>query len=384
MRETYLDNSATTQPYPLVVEKVKDMMEHCWGNPSALHHHGFLAEKELTAAREAIAKTLRCDKSEITFTSGGTEADNMAVFGTVAALRRKGNHVVTTRLEHPAILRCFEQLEKEGFQVDYIPVDAEGNLDLEFAQKVIGKQTILVSVMLVNNELGTLFPVKEIRSIMDRAGCPGYLHTDCVQAYGKIPFTPKSLGADLLTISSHKIHGPKGAGALYIKKGVRILPTVYGGGQEKGLRSGTENTYALCGFGAAAAETFRLMPKESPRLQALRDETARRILEEVPDCVINTPKTSAPHILNISVLGLKSEVMLHFLESRGIYVSAGSACSAKSGKESHVLFSAGLSKERIDSALRISFGHFNTQEDCDALIEGLKLCREELKGKNTR
>lgn len=380
MREIYLDNSATTRPYPSVIQQMSQMMEQNYGNPSSLHRRGFLAEKELTAARQTIADTLKCQREEITFTGSGTEADNLAIFGTVGALRRLGNHILTTAFEHPAVLRCCEQLEKEGFQVDYIPMTPSGELDMDFALSHIHKETILCSVMLVNNELGTIFPVERFKEAMVRAGSPGYLHTDCVQAYGKIPFTPKKLGADLVTISSHKIHGPKGVGALYIKKGVRLTPHILGGGQEKNLRSGTENTYGIVGFAQAAQETFTNPGQKVKHLRSLKEYTLSR-LGEVENCVVNSPAEGAPHILNLSLPGLRSEVMLHFLESLDIYVSSGSACSAKSHKASHVLASAGLSQQRLDSALRISFGEFNTREDCDALIEGLKRCRAELKGK---
>jgi cysteine desulfurase len=380
VREVYLDNSATTQPYPQVIERMARMMEENYGNPSSLHRRGFQAEKEVSAARKQVADSLRCQPEEICFTGSGTEADNLALFGTARALRRQGNHILTTAVEHPAVLQCCHRLEEDGFQVDYIPMTSQGELDMEFALSHLRPETILCSIMLVNNELGSIFPVERFKAAMQAAGSRGLLHTDCVQAYGKLPFTPKKLGADLVTLSAHKIHGPKGVGALYIRKGVRLAPHLCGGGQERGLRSGTENTYGIVGFGAAVEETFAQLPQHIAHLRDLKEYTLSR-LPEVENCVVNSPTKGAPHLLHLSLPGLRSEIMLHQLESMGIYVSSGSACSAKSHRASHVLTQAGLSDTLLDSALRISFGAFNTREDCDALIEGLKVCRSTLKEK---
>lgn len=380
MKEHYLDNSATTQPYEAVVEAMARAMREEYGNPSALHHRGYLAERALNSARDTIASTLKCSREEIYFTSSGTEADNLAIFGTVSALGRLGDHVVVSSVEHPAVYECMKELERRGLRVDYIPILPDGSLDLDFAAKVIGDKTILVSCMLVNNELGTIFPIAQLKKLMEKAGSPGYLHCDCVQGYGKLPITAKNLGADLIAISAHKIHGPKGVGALYVKKGVRLIPVTKGGGQERGLRSGTENTYGIIGFAAAAHQCFDDIRGRMQHIAQLKAYTIGRTAE-VENCVVNSPEHSAPHILHLSLPGLRSETMLHLLESQGVYVSAGSACSAKSGKPSRVLQNAGLSPALSDSALRISFGDFNTKEDCDALIDGLKLCRQELRGK---
>ncbi len=303
----YLDNSATTKPYSEATEKMVEILSYCYGNPSSLHSFGLKAEREVKSAREAIAKTLKCDAGEIYFTSGGTEANNMAIFGTAYALKKRGNHIITTAVEHPAVLNPFKALEKEGFRVDYIPVLEDGSINLDYAMEKICEKTILASIMLVNNELGNIFAVNEIAKIMKIKKAVGYLHSDCVQAYGKVDFNTRTLGADLISISGHKIHAPKGVGALYVKKGVRIVPHTLGGGQEKAMRSGTENTAGIAAFGVAAAKTFEDFGERTQKIASLKAYTQKRVEEEIKCARVNSFANGAPHILNISLIGQKSE-----------------------------------------------------------------------------
>jgi len=377
----YLDNSATTCPYDGVIARMGEVMRDIYANPSSMHTMGMEAEKVLEDARKTVARSIDAEPSCIVFTSGGTESDNLAVFGACEAKRRAGKHIVTSMGEHPAVMNAVKRMERDfGCEVDYIPIDSQGRPKIDVLEHKLRRDTVLVSMMLVNNELGSVYPITEIKELI-RAKAPGALfHCDAVQGYAKTPCSVKKLGCDLMTVSSHKIHGPKGVGALYIADGARIAPLLFGGGQERGLRSGTENVQSIAGFAEAVRISFTDAEGRIARIAALRDRVKREALARVGGLVINSPEEGcAPHILNISLPGLRSEVMLHHLESRGVFVSAGSACSAKRGG-SHVLANAGFDRARADSALRISFGDLNTEEDCDALVEGLVSCRESLMG----
>lgn len=367
-REHYLDNSATTPVLPEAAAEALRLMTDCWGNPSSLHSRGFWAKKELDAARATVARRLGAAPEEIIFTSGGTEANNLALLGAAAARRRLGNKIVTTAVEHDSVLQASKELEAQGFQVVRIPPDKAGLVRPQDLEAAIDESTILVSLMLVNNETGTLLPVREAAQLIKRGRAPALLHTDCVQAFCKMDFTPQKLGADLCTVSAHKIHGPKGVGALYVKRGTRILPRVFGGGQEQGLRSGTESLPLIGAF----AKAVELSPRPAALLPSMRTlrETLLTLLGDIPEIVVNSPEEGLPYILNLSAVGVRAETMLHFLAQRGISVSSGSACGK--GAPSHVLAAMGLPKERAASALRVSLSRFTTEEDLAALAQGLR------------
>lgn len=365
--EIYLDNSATTRICPEACEKMTYIINNVYGNPSSLHSKGLEAEHEIKYARKIIADMLSVDHQEIFFTSGGTEANNLAVFGSARARKKLGNRIVTTAVEHSSVYESCKELEKEGFEVIYLEPDESGRITQQQIDDAVNDKTVLVSVMAVNNETGVLFPVECISRIIRRKKAPALFHCDAVQAFGKILVKPNKLGADLLTVSSHKIHGPKGSGALFIKKGTHIKPIIYGGEQEKKIRPGTEALPLICGFGAAA-ECVVDIPKRLSEIQKLRDYAVSRLLS-IDSVVLNSPDDALPYIINISACGVRSETMLHFLESRGIYISSGSACAK--GKKSHVLTAMGLPQNRTDSALRISFSKYSTMEEIDLFAEAL-------------
>ena len=368
MEEIYLDNSATTRVCEKSAEKVLELMTQCYGNPSSLHKKGLEAQREVAHARQAVAVSLGAQPREIIFTSGGTEANNLAVLGGAAASRRRGKRIVTTAIEHPSVLEPMRQLEKEGFEVVFLTPDADGRVPEEAVLKAVTSDTILISVMAVNNELGSIQPIEVLKKAVKRVGAPALVHVDGVQAYGKLPLRPEKLGIDLLTVSGHKIHGPKGVGALYVSKNARILPRTFGGGQERELRPGTEAAPLIAGLGAAAEELPDWRQAYS-RMEKLRDYTLQK-LSGLEGVEVNSPVEGLPYLLNFSALGIRSETMLHFLAQRGIYVSSGSACAK--GKQSHVLKAAGLPDSRISSAIRVSFSRENTERDADALAEGVR------------
>ena len=369
----YLDNCATTKPCKESIDAINFALTNNWGNPSSLHKLGIEAEKMLDNARVAIAKEIGCEDKEIIFTSGGTEANNLAIFGAVYANKRKGNRIVTTEVEHHSVLECFEKLESEGFELIKIKPDNFGNISKKAIIDAINADTIFVSIMLINNEVGAINSITEAKKAILAANSPAILHTDAVQAFGKMKFKVKDLGADIITISAHKIGGPKGVGALYKASNCRILPHTIGGGQEKNIRSGTEATPLIAGFGAAVNAIDHSTIEHIQNLNAyLRDK-----LSDVEGIIVNSDYNSSPYILNISVLGYRSETLLHFLEARDIYVSSGSACAK--GKGSHVLGAMGLDRKRIDSALRISFSKDNTKEDIDTFCDALKLAKKILR-----
>ncbi len=368
MEEIYLDNSATTRVCEKSAEKVLELMTQCYGNPSSLHKKGLEAQREVAHARQAVAVSLGAQPREIIFTSGGTEANNLAVLGGAAAGRRRGKRIVTTAIVHPSGVEPMRQLEKEGFEVVFLTPDTDGRVPEEAVLKAVTGDTILISVMAVNNELGSIQPIEVLKKAVKRAGAPALVHVDGVQAYGKLPLRPEKLGIDLLTVSGHKIHGPKGVGAVYVSKNARILPRTFGGGQERELRPGTEAAPLIAGLGAAVEELPDWRQAYS-RMEKLRDYTLQK-LSGLEGVEVNSPVEGFPYLLNFSALGIRSETMLHFLAQRGIYVSSGSACAK--GKQSHVLKAAGLPDSRISSAIRVSFSRENTERDADALAEGVR------------
>ncbi len=367
MAEHYLDNSATTQVSEQAAKKALEIMRAEYGNPSSLHALGFRAAKELEYAREKVANAIGAKPEEIYFTSGGTEANNLAILGAAEAHKRRGNRIVTTATEHSSVYDTMKKLSEEGFDVVFIAPDKEGNLDPRKVIDAVDNKTILVSIMLVNNEMGAVNPVEEIFRNLKRLYPQLILHTDGVQALGKTEIKVQKLSADLMTISGHKIHAPKGVGALYIRKGVRILSRTFGGSQEKKLRTGTESMPLICAFGTACAEID--IKKNTEAVSQLHGYL-REKLSSNPDIIINSPTECCPFVLNFSVKGIRSETMLHHLASKEVYVSSGSACSK--GAKSHVLTSMGLSDDTIDSAIRVSFSKHNTLADCDALLAALE------------
>ena len=359
-----LDNSATTQVSNTAAQKALDIMCNIYGNPSSLHTMGIEAEKELETARSIIAKTIGCECDELFFTSGGTEANNTAILGTVKALKRRGNKIVTSAIEHSSIMESMAYLENEGFQVTYLTPDENGVIPMDKIKEAVDDKTILVSVMMANNEVGSINDIAKIRKIVTAKKSPALIHTDAVQAFGKLNIKVKKLDVDLMTISSHKIHGPKGVGALYIKKGKRILPIHFGGEQEKKIRPGTEALPLIGAFGVAVSELE--IDKNYQLVQELNDY-AKSKLSSIDSVTLNSKDNALPYILNISVKGIRSETMLHHLAQNNVYVSSGSACAK--GKPSHVLSAMGVSRDSADSALRISFSKLNTKDDIDALVE---------------
>jgi cysteine desulfurase len=369
LREVYLDNSATTKVCDAAAKAAFDVMTRAYGNPSSLHGKGLEAEKLMKRAREAVAISLGVGPAQVYFTSGGTESNNMAIKGVAYALRRRGTHLITTSIEHPSVLDAFKHLESEGFSVTYLDVDGGGYIDLEDLQRALTPETILVSMMYVNNEVGAILPIQDAAEIISR-NKNTIFHVDAVQAFGKVDLIPNLKGIDLLSMSSHKIHGPKGVGALFIRDKVRLEPLFQGGGQEKGARSGTENLPGIVGFGVATEEAFN---KNTSNMRRLKEKLAEDVLREIPDTVLNSPTSHvAPHIANISFLGTRGEILLHSLETKGIYVSTGSACSSHKVGVSHVLQAMGKSHQEIEGAVRFSLSSYITEDDIDYTVETLK------------
>ncbi len=354
--QAYFDNSATTKPLPEAVEAVSRAMTETWGNPSSLHVIGDTANGELENARRTLASAFGCRQQEVYFTGSGTESNNIAVFGTVEALKRRGNRIVTTAVEHPSVEGCMKRLENEGFDVVRLPVDKTGQISEEAIYEAVNDKTILVSLMLVNNEVGSIMPVKAAAKALKRAGAPGHVHVDAVQGFGKVPVGPKALGADLISVSGHKVHGPKGVGALYVKKGIRLVSPVKGGGQEDKVRPGTQGTPAIAGF-AAAVDT------------GILHGDLKAYIAHVTELRINSGDDALPYILNLSLEGIPSEVLRNYLSEQGVCVSTGSACSK--GHRSTVLTQMELEPRRIDSAVRFSFSHTNTIEEARYAAEVL-------------
>ena len=368
----YFDNAATTCVFPEVVEAMQDAMQVTYGNPSAKHMKGIEAENKVKAAQELIAKTLRAKPKEILFTSGGTESNNTAIIGTAMANRRKGKHIITTKVEHASVYEPMYHLEEEGYEVTYLDVDSEGIVDLDQLEESIREDTILVSCMMVNNEIGAIEPIEEIAKIIKAKNPNTIFHVDAIQAYGKLPIVPKNMGIDLLSTSGHKIHGPKGVGFLYINSKAKVQPLILGGGQQNGMRSGTDNVPGIAGLGVAAKMMYQNFDEKVEHLYQLKERMAEG-LSKIDDVVINgmPVREGAPHILSVSFLGIRSEVLLHTLEDRNIYVSAGSACSSHKRKPSAALSAMGMSNAQIENTVRISFSEENTFEEVDYCLEVL-------------
>ena len=365
----YLDNSSTTRPYDSVTDKMAEIMKIQYGNPSSLHRLGIEAEKTVKTAQEQIASTLKVSPSEIYFTSGGTESDNLAIMGVCQSAR--GRHIISTPLEHPAVMNTLAFLGKHGWKIDFIPVGHDGVVNLPAFEDLIRSDTVLVTAMLVNNEIGSVQPIAKMAAALKRKNPKAYFHVDAVQGYCKVPCDAKALGADMISISGHKIHGPKGMGVLYIKKGIKISPIIFGGGQQNNLRPGTENVPGIAGIGLAAKTCFDNMPESVPRMEQLRKQLESDIVKNIPNVKINTPEDCAPHILNVSFGGVRSEVVLHSLENEGIYVSSGSACSSHKKEPSYVLTAIGTDRKMIDGSIRFSLSEFTTREDIDATVDAL-------------
>lgn len=365
MTEIYLDNSATTRPYQAVIDLAGRIQAESFGNPSSMHEKGIEAEKLIAAARRQIAVVFEGHEKEIYFTSGGTEANNLAIKGAAYRNQHRGMHLVTSTTEHPSVLNCFQFLEQEGFTVSYLDVDCQGLVSQEQLGKAVSSETVLVSIMHVNNEVGSIQHLEEVGSIIKNNNPETLFHVDAVQSFARIPLKPDRWQADMVTASAHKIHGPNGAGCLWIKKGTLLQPLLHGGGQEYGLRSGTENTAAIAGFGLAAETCDRGLKEKTKELNVLKQTFYQKMLELGISFSVNGPEParSAPHIINLSFPGLKAEVLLHALEEKGVYVSAGSACHSKHPEPSHVLEAIGTGREELDSALRFSFSVFNTVEE---------------------
>ncbi|HJA06010.1 MAG TPA: cysteine desulfurase [Candidatus Mediterraneibacter pullicola] len=374
--EVYLDNSATTMCYPEVGELVYKVMCRDYGNPSSLYRKGVEAERYIRDAKETVAKLLKVNNKEIFFTSGGTESDNLALIGCARANRRRGNHLITSSIEHPAILNTMRYLEEEeGFRVTYLPVDEAGRIQLDALREALCPETILVSVMYVNNEVGTVQPIHEAVQITKRYNSSILLHTDAVQGYGKYRIYPKRLGIDLLSASGHKIHGPKGVGFLYIDSRVKIHPIMFGGGQQRDIRSGTENVPGIAGIGLASSLIYRDLEMKTALMRELKAYFIERILQ-MEDTVVHgvTDEESAPHIISVGVGGVRSEVLLHTLEDKGICVSSGSACSSNHPAVSGVLKAIGAPREYLDATVRFSMSEFTTKEEIDYTLETLYNC----------
>lgn len=371
--EVYFDNSATTRCTSRVQEIVYKTMGLDFGNPSSLHKKGMEAEQYVKDAAEAIAKTLKVSEKEIIFTSGGTESDNLAIIGVALANQHKGKRLITTQVEHAAVFQSMEFLKTLGFDVIYLPVDKDGVLSLETLQDAVDDQTSLVSIMQVNNEIGTIEPIMEAAKIIRQKNPEAYIHVDAVQSYGKMLIRPRQLDVDLLSVSGHKIHGPKGVGFLYVRDKTKIKPLSFGGGQQFGMRSGTHNVPGIAGLGEAAREIYEDFDAKIEHIYHLRDYFIRE-LAGVEGVSINgrLGRDNAPHIVSVSVSGIRSEVLLHALEGDGIYVSAGSACSSNKPSVSRTLQAIGLAPALLSSTIRFSFSAYNTIEEIDYAISRLK------------
>lgn len=370
--EVYLDNSATTRTFPEVAELMSKIMCEDYGNPSSMHNKGVQAERYVRYGRETLAKILKVNEKEIYFTSGGTESDNLALIGCAMANYRAGKHLITTKIEHPAILQTMHYLEDQGFEVTYLSVNDKGQISLQKLQNAMRKDTILVSIMHTNNEIGAVEPIAEAGRLIKSTNPSTLFHVDAVQGFGKYRIYPKRMGIDLLSVSGHKIHGPKGVGFLYIGEKVKIHNIIYGGGQQKNLRSGTENVPGIAGMAKAAEMLYNHLEEDAERLYSLKDYFCEG-LRKIPDIRINNPEgmEGAPHIVSLSVAGVRSEVLLHALEDKGIYVSAGSACSSNKPHTagSATMKAIKLPEEFLDSTLRFSMSVYTTREELDYTLQ---------------
>ncbi len=371
-KEIYLDNSATTKICQSSIDKMIYAMQNLYGNADSLHKKGFEAEKEINIARENIAKALSVNKNEIYFTSGATESNNIAILGTAYAKKRTGNKIVTTAIEHSSVLEPMKYLESKGFEVVFLKPNEQGLITYDSIYEAVDEKTILVSIMHVNNETGLILPIDKVAKIIKAKKSKTIFHCDVVQSFGKFKLSPKKLGIDIMSMSSHKIHGPKGVGGLYIKSGVKINPIIFGGNQEKGIRSGTYANSQIIGFGEAVNN---INYKNIEKIKEI-NEYLSHSLKKFNNILINSNKEASPFVINFSVLGIKSETLLHFLASKNIYVSSGSACSK--GKKSYVLSAMDIEDSRIDSAIRVSFSAENEKSDVDLLVDAIKNANETL------
>ena len=372
-KEIYFDNSATTRVFDSVRDIMTETMTADYGNSSSLHTKGVEAEQYVREARAEIAKSLRVKEKEIIFTSGGTESNNLAILGTALANRRSGNHIITSCIEHASVYNTTAFLEEQGFRVTYLPVDHNGHVSPEDLRAAICDDTILVSIMYVNNEMGAVEPIAKLAQVLRETKPQAYFHADAIQAYGKYVIRPKKEGIDLLSVSGHKIHGPKGVGFLYVDERVKIRPILFGGGQQMGMRSGTENVPGCAGLGAAAKEIYRDHEAKVDHLYALKDRFVSG-LHELEGVTVHglTGRDSAPQIVSAGFEGIRAEVLLHALEEKGIYVSSGSACSSNHPGISGTLRGIGVKESLLDSTLRFSFGVFNTEDEVDECLRVLK------------
>ncbi len=374
MQEIYLDNSATTRVFPEVAALMGTIMCETYGNASSMHNMGVAAERYLKEAKETFAKLLKVNEKEIYFTSGGTESDNMAIIGAARAYARSGKHLITTKIEHPAVLETMRYLATEGYEVTYLGVDESGRIRLSDLEAALREDTILVSIMQVNNEVGSLQPIAEAGALIKKKNPKTLFHVDAVQGFGKLKVYPKRMNIDLLTASGHKIHGPKGIGLLYVSEKVRLVPICFGGGQQNGLRSGTENVPGMAGMALAARMLYKKIDEDTERLYALKEQFVRGLFKMDGVIVQGLPKDkdirqTAPHVISVSVPGVRAEVLLHTLEEFGIYVSAGSACSTHKRTPSATLQALGLDKSLLDATVRFSCSVFTTQEEIEYTLQ---------------
>jgi len=381
----YLDNSATTKIRPEVMEVIVDTCENNYGNPSSLHRMGMQIEKKIDLARKSVAKVINANKEEIYFTGGGTESNNIAILGYLSNLSvlndsDKKYNVITTKIEHPSVYNIFKQFENK-MQVRYLDVDNRGKIEISTLENIIDENTLMVSIMEVNNELGTIQDLDKIIEIVKNKNKRTKIHVDAIQAFGKIKIDIKNTLVDSMSFSSHKIHGPKGVGGLYLKSGYKINPIYFGASQEKGIRPGTENTSGIVGFGKACEIICDNFQAEIDKLYDLKKQYGMRLIQEVEDIKINSDlgRNSAPHILSVSFKNIRGEVLVHYLEDKGIYVSTGSACSSKVKSENRILKSIGLDKEYLDGTIRISFGHFNSIDEIEYVMNNIKQSVKEIR-----
>lgn len=370
----YFDNAATTRALDEVADKVKYMLLENFGNPSSQNMAGVNAENEVIKARKIIAASINAEPDEIYFTSGGTESDNWAIFGTAKGYIRSGKHMITTAIEHPAVLQPMRELEKNGWDITILGVDEKGYINIDELKAAIREDNVLVSTILINNETGTIQNAEEISKAIKSVNPHTLYHVDAVQAYGKYPINVKKMGIDMLSVSGHKVHGPKGVGFFYMKKGLKVKPIIFGGGHERGQRSGTENTPSIVGLAEAVKIDMAEMDKAVEHVKLVKKTLAEGILNSIPMTYINGPsiEEGSPYVLNIGFEGLRSEVLLHSLEEKEIYVSAGSACNSKKKGASTVLSALGIDEKRIEGAIRFSFCRYNTVEEAEQCIEILK------------
>lgn len=379
--EVYLDNAATTKPYEKVIDIMVKSMREYYANPSSLHRKGVEIEKLVKKARKQVAKALEVNEGEVYFTSGGTESNNLGILGALEGNRRKGKHIITTKTEHPSVLNVFNELKEKGYDVTYLNVDKSGLINIDELSSILRDDTVLISIMYVNNEVGIVQPISEITNMIKSRKSRPLLHVDAIQAFGKIRLNVKKSNIDLMSISGHKICGPKGIGALYVKKGTKLRSIVFGGSQEFGLRAGTENVPGILGLGAASELVKRELEVNTKKMGQLKIRLLEGIKDNLQGIKVNSiiGDGSAPHILNLSFKGIRGEVLLHSLEQEHIYVSTGSACSSRKKSYSHVLKEMGLTQDEMEGAIRFSFSPDNTEEDIDYTIEKLKNLVKELR-----